>query len=454
EAGYRNFVLNDWEEAVGNARQNKMPVQNREYLLNCKNGDVRTVSVSAYIEEDTCIFLYQDFTDKKHAEVELIKAKEKAEEYDHLKSAFLANMSHEIRTPMNGILGFTRLLREPDLSGEAQQEYIMLIEKSGERMLNIINDIIDISKIESRVMKVNLTETNINNAIEYVYTFFRPETDRKGIKLIYTNSLLNHEAVIMTDREKLYSILTNLLKNAIKFTDMGTIEFGYQINNASPDEIDFFVKDTGIGIPKNRQSAIFERFIQADISDTRALQGAGLGLSISKAYVEMIGGRMWVESTEGKGSSFHFTVPVIHSVPESREVTTDIEKIDQDNQSKILKILIVEDDEISERLIRIGIQKYGKEILAAGTGTEAIEACRNNPDIDLILMDIKLPEINGYEATMRIRQFNTDVIIIAQSAYGLSGDREKALEAGCNDYISKPFAPGIISHLIKKYFPV
>jgi CheY-like chemotaxis protein len=141
-------------------------------------------------------------------------------------------------------------------------------------------------------------------------------------------------------------------------------------------------------------------------------------------------------------------------VPESMEVTTDIEKRDQDIQSRILKILIVEDDEISERLIRIGIQKYGKEILEAGTGTEAIEVCRKNPDIDLILMDIKLPEINGYEATRRIRQFNTDVIIIAQTAYGLSGDREKALQAGCNDYISKPFAPSIISHLIKKYFPV
>lgn len=237
---------------------------------------------------------------------DLTIAKEKAEESDRLKSAFLANMSHEIRTPMNGILGFAELLKDPGLSGEEQMDYIRIIEKSGIHMLKIINDIVDISKIEAGLMKVVIQEFNLNEQIEYIYNFFKPEAEAKGIKLICNNSLTSDDAILKSDREKIYAVLTNLVKNAIKYTNDGLIEFGY---TNKTDCIEFYVKDTGIGIPKGRQEAIFERFVQADIDDINVRQGAGLGLAIAKSYTEMLGGKIRVESDEGKGSAFYFTIP-------------------------------------------------------------------------------------------------------------------------------------------------
>lgn len=378
---------------------------------------------------------------------ELEKQKIKAEESDKMKSAFLANMSHEIRTPMNGILGFSTLLKEPKLSGEQQQKYIGIIETSGARMLNIINDIIDISKIEAGLMKVDIAESNLNTQIEYIYSFFKPEVEAKGMKLTFKNTLTAKEAIIKTDREKVFAILTNLVKNAIKYSNQGSIEFGY---NKKGDYIEFFVRDTGIGIPKDRQKAIFERFIQAEIEDKMARQGAGLGLAISKAYVEMLGGKIWVESQEGKGSTFYFTIP--YNEPFKKEI--DFEKFDVGDGSLNLKlkILIAEDDETSRQFLTIIADKYGEEIINVINGTETVEVCRNNADIDLILLDIQMPDLNGYEATRQIREFNKDVIIIAQTAYGLSDDREKALDAGCNDYISKPIDKNEFDALIQKYF--
>ncbi len=406
-----------------------------------------------------------DITPLKQVEQELLYAKERAEEGDRLKTAFLANMSHEIRTPMNGILGFAGLLKEPKLSGEEQQEYISIIEQSGARMLNIINDIIDISKIESGQMKISVSPTNINEQIEFIYHFFKQEADKQGLQLHFRKSLPAKLSIIRTDREKVYAIMTNLIKNAIKFTPKGTIEFGYLPGSVethapslqepslyTPNLLTFFVKDTGIGIPVGRQSAIFDRFIQADIGDKRAFQGAGLGLSISKAYIEMLGGKIWVESEEGKGSCFYFTLPYNNEPSELNYDNVGAITDDSTSQSSNLKILIAEDDETSELLITLGLKKYCKKFLTVKTGIEAVEICRNDPEIDLILMDIKMPEMDGYEATRQIRKFNNDVVIIAQTAYALIGDREKALAAGCNDYISKPFGGDLLVSIIKKHF--
>jgi PAS domain S-box-containing protein len=423
-----------------------------------KNGELywENVAISPILNSEGkvthFVAIKDDITENKKMLEELVAAKEKAEESDRLKTAFLANMSHEIRTPMNGILGFADLLKEPGLTGEKQQAYINIIEKSGTRMLNIINDIIDISKIEAGLMKLDINESNINEQIEYIYTFFKPEAENKKIMLSYKITLPSKGAIIKTDREKLYAILTNLVKNATKYTSEGSIEFGYNLRTDNcPVELEFYVKDTGVGIPKDRQEAIFERFIQADISDKRCYQGAGLGLSISKAYVEMLGGKIWVESEEGKGSTFYFTLP--YNV-ETKTETIDrkLELSGKNCDVRKLKIMIAEDDEISEMLIDSYIKMFGKEIVKARTGAEAVEACRNNPDMDLILMDIRMPDMGAYEAIRQIREFNKEVIIIAQTAYAQSGDREKTIESGCNDYIAKPIKNNELQALIQKYF--
>ena len=395
------------------------------------------------------IGISSDITERKHAEMELIKAKERAEESDRLKSAFLANMSHEIRTPMNGILGFTELLLEPDLSSQEKEAYINIVHQSGKRMLNTVNDIIEISKIEAGIVTVNLKDVDVRERIDELMHFFIPEAKKKGLKLILENEVPKAVTVISTDQNKLDSIFTNLIKNAIKYTQAGEIRVGCTVHE---NMIGFYVKDTGIGIPAKRQQAVFERFIKADILDKDARQGSGLGLSITKAYVEMLGGKIWLESEEGIGSTFYFTLPYVAEMQENGTIKNGISAIETGNMFNKLKILIAEDDVTSGLLISIHVRKFGNEIITVQTGTEAVEACRNNTDIDLILMDIQLPEMNGYEATRQIRQFNTEVIIIALTAFALTGDREKAMEAGCNDYISKPVKKDDLQELIQKHF--
>jgi len=403
------------------------------------------------------VHIVKDVTRSKQAESELIIAKEKAIESDRLKSAFLANMSHEIRTPMNGILGFTEFLKEPNLSTDDQQDFIQTIQISGERMLNTINNIVDISKIEAGLMSLAIEETNINKKIEFTYKFFKPEAERKGLQFMYKNGLPTENAIIRTDNEKVYGVLTNLIKNAIKFTYDGSIEFGYDIVEAqriAPLQhllsLQFYVKDTGVGIPKYLQQTIFERFRQGSNDLKRLYEGSGLGLAIAKSYVKMLGGEIWVESEEGNGSTFYFTIPYNPVLEEKTEIkgvdSLELKKV----QMKNLKILIVEDDEVSFSLLKRTIRKIGKEVLHAITGVEAVEACRSNPDLDLVLMDLRMPIMDGNEATRQIRQFNKDVIIIAQTAYAFTGDSDKALEAGCNNYITKPINMALLFELIKK----
>ena len=297
----------------------------------------------------------RDITEKKKMMADLIKAKEQAEESDRLKSSFLANMSHEIRTPMNGIMGFAELLKEQNLSGEEQQEYIHIIRKSGTRMLNIINDIMSISKVESGQMEVYISDTNINKQIDYLYTFFKPEAEQKGLQLFFKTPLPDKEAILCTDKEKIYSILTNLVKNAIKFTPSGSIEFGYERKDKN---LEFFVKDTGPGICEEQKNFIFERFRQGSESLSRNYEGAGLGLTISKAFVEMLGGKIWVESSEGKGSIFYFTIPYIGKT-KKRNLDKNLASTEKStNQINKLKILIAEDNQLSSLLLGKVIKKY------------------------------------------------------------------------------------------------
>jgi signal transduction histidine kinase/CheY-like chemotaxis protein len=386
--------------------------------------------------------------EKEKRSVELIEAKEKAEESDRLKSAFLSNMSHEIRTPLNGIIGFTELLKEPNLSSDEQQDFILTIQKSGARMLNTINNIVDVSQIESGLTKVNIMETSINEILEFTYKFFKREVETKGLQFRFNNGLSLKESSIKTDNGKVYGVLTNLVKNAIKFTNIGSIEFGY---TKKGKYLEFFVKDTGVGISQEQQQIIFERFRQGAESKSRSYEGSGLGLSIAKSYVEMLGGKIWVVSKEGKGSTFYFNIPYNTISKEEMELFNSGSTEPKEVQLKRLKILIVEDDEISYSLLLRILQNISKTILHAITGVEAVETCRKNPDIELILMDIRMPMMDGFEATRQIRHFNKTVIIIAQTAYAFAGDNSKAIKAGCNDFISKPIAKAKLKELINKY---
>jgi PAS domain S-box-containing protein len=424
-------------------------------IVRKRTGEIRFVHEKCLHERDEkgkivlSIGIVQDITERKQKELELINAKEKAEESDRLKTAFLSNMSHEIRTPMNGILGFAELLNNPHLSSDDQQKFVQIINSSGARMLNTINDIINISKIESGLVEANIDETNINEKIEFIYNFFKPEVENKKLHFSFKNGLQSKEAIIKTDNEKIYGILTNLVKNAIKFTKEGSIELGYELKG---EYLKFFVKDTGIGIFKKQKKIIFERFRQGNESNSRSYDGSGLGLSISKSYVRMLGGEIWVESEEGLGSTFYFTIPYNPVSEEKTVIENTFSENNKEVQLKKLKILIVEDDEVSYSLLKHLLKNINGEIMHAITGIEAVETCRTNTDLDLILMDIRMPMMDGHEATRQIRLFNKDVIIIAQSAYAFSGDKEKAIEAGCNSYITKPINKTLLTELFKSYF--
>lgn len=415
-----------------------------------KNGEKREVEASvSYIDfkDGKAIQgIIRDVTERKKMITDLVIAKEKAEESDRLKTAFLANVSHEIRTPMNGIMGFAELLKSPGMSGEQQQGFIDIIQASGNRMLETIDNLVDISKIETGQVKVKFAKTDISEQLEYLHNSFKPLAGEKGLQLKLRNTLSENHTVIMTDTQKLDSVLTNLIKNAIKFTDKGEIEIGC---SRSGKNLEFYVRDTGLGIPADKREAVFNRFVQADISDARAFEGSGLGLSIAKSYIEMLGGEMWLESEEGKGSTFFFTIPAnSDKYYEKQERLAGGEKEQQNELNRKLKILVAEDDEISYLYISMLLEEYGHEILHCITGTEAVETCKEHSDIDIVMMDIKMPGMDGYDAARCIREFNEDVVIIAQTAYALAGDKERALEAGCNGYISKPVKKGELFGLI------
>jgi PAS domain S-box-containing protein len=365
--------------------------------------------------------------------IELQKAKLKAEESDKLKTAFLTNMSHEIRTPMNAICGFARLLSRPNLDERQKQDFISIINDNSFQLLRIINDIVDISKIEAGQMTITQGKFNINESLDELFETFTPSVKTKSLDFICHKGLPNNRSHIISDENKIKLVFNNLLANAMKFTQAGTIEFGYEFAGS---HIKFFVKDTGIGIPDYAFEKIFERFHQIEDATLESRRGTGLGLPISKAYIEMLDGHIWVESELNKGSTFYFTIPYKPAEEETRKIVEN--EVLQPDGLLGKTILIVEDDGPNLFFLTEVLKDKGAIIISSMDGLDAVEQCKQNDKIDLILMDIKLPKLNGLDATREIRKINPKVIIIAQTAYAFSIDAEKSLEAGCNAYISKP----------------
>ena len=384
-------------------------------------------------------FVFDDITERKETENQLLSAKEKAEISDRLKTAFLMNLSHEIRTPMNAILGFLDLLKEPDLDDSQKNEYIDIVNKSGERLLDTINDIIEISRIEAGETELSDDLVEIDNMMQYYYNSFKKNAELKGLTFKLSLNASKDFSTVKADRGKLESILTNLIKNAIKFTKEGGIEIGYY---SEGNNLVVFVKDTGCGIPTDRFEVIFERFVQADTSVSRTHEGSGLGLAIVKAYTEAMRGKVWLESVVDKGSAFYVSFPIhIEKKPD-----VPAKSLPED-----LTILVVEDDELSYQYYEILLAPYCK-LIHERTGADAIDRIEKDKDISLILMDIKMPgKIDGFEATKLIREMDKEIPIIAQTAFAMEIDRQKAIQAGCNDYITKPVSRTNLLSIISKH---
>lgn len=390
------------------------------------------------------------FEDHRRNRFQLEKSKQKAEESDKLKSTFLANLSHEIRTPMNAIIGFSDLLLNENLSEDLKMKYLKIINSSGKSLVSIIEDLIEMSKIDAKLIVPNYKGLDIEKCVKELYNTLKVTVpDDKSIDFYIIESTDKLENNILTDEVKLKQIIVNLLTNAIKFTDNGHVAFGYSINKEE-QLLEFRVEDTGIGISKNDLKVVFDRFRRVEDDYSMSLSGLGLGLSISKAYVEMLGGEINVESVYGGGSVFKFTIPLIYEEYIVENNAVNEESLNKNADAKI--ILVAEDDNINFLLLKTILELKGHIVLRARNGQEVVDISRSNPAIDLIFMDIKMPVLDGYEAFEMIKKDNPDLIVIAQTAHSSSEVKERIMKAGFSGYITKPLDKEKIYEIIIKVF--
>jgi CheY-like chemotaxis protein len=347
---------------------------------------------------------------------------------------------------MNAIVGFTALLDDPELHPDNRKQFIDIIYQSSNQLLSIITDIVDISNIETGQTKVNISRINVNSTIQSLFDQYNLRAKQAGLLLKTNISLKDEEAFIETDSTKLIQILTNLINNSLKFTKSGSIEFGYSTRDGV---IEFIVRDTGIGISRDKQAKIFERFYQVENSSSRQYGGTGLGLSICMAYAEILGGSMKVESEIGKGSVFYLSLPFISSVKEAKP--TETPKIKPDGSFEGKTILVAEDDDINYLVIKKSLDPHNLKLIRAVNGEIAVEICRTNNSIDLVLLDLKMPVLGGLEAMKIIREFRPALQFVALTAYAFEADKKNALESGCCDYISKPFSKKELLEVLGKY---
>ena len=442
-----------WRNALRNFKKtwDEGYVKNLEFTINRADGSFFESEVSSgaiYNTEgkpESMVIIFKDISERKEAERTLREAKEKAEESDRLKTAFLSNMSHEIRTPMNAIVGFSDLLNNEHLKPGERAEFIAQINMGADNLMHLIDDIIDISKIEAGQIKVNMTECYLKSLLDEQMIMYRQHLeriDKTHIELKLHWGFDNEEVVIQSDPFRVKQIVTNLMNNALKFTEEGSVELGV---TQDAEMVKIFVKDTGIGIDPEKQSIIFDRFMQGHKSKSRLYGGTGLGLAISKNLTDLLGGEIGVESAPGEGSMFWFTLPKDHiEVMKKIEIPVD-KNLDYNWKGK--KILVAEDEPSNFQLISEVLKPTEVQIIWAKDGNETMELFGKHGDqLNLILMDIQMPEKNGYECTRMIKDVFPDIPVIAQTAYAMAGEKEMSIEAGCDDYIRKPIQ---VSQLIQ-----
>ena len=389
----------------------------------------------------------ENISENKKNEQDLLQAKEKAEESDRLKTAFLQNMSHEIRTPLNAISGFAGFLDMPDLSNEKRKSFVSIIQNSSEQLISIVTDILTISSLETNQEKLIIEKVCINDIIVDLLTIFKQSALNQNITLFTRQPLNNKQSEIYTDKAKITQIITNLLTNALKFTHEGYIEFGYKLKKEQDlAEIEFYVRDSGIGIEPELHEKIFERFRQAEMSINRRYRGTGLGLTISRCFSELLGGRIWVESILGKGSTFYFTIPY---KPVNDKTIRPLIKHNSNHKT----VIIAEDEEYNYQFIEELLHTMDLTLIHVKDGLETIELCKSNPTIILILMDIKMPKMDGHEAAKIIKELHPNIPIIAQSAYALEHERAR-YQGVFDDYITKPINADILKQKVIKFIDI
>jgi PAS domain S-box-containing protein len=427
-----------------------------EFLNKKKNGELfwELASISP-IFDTTCTVTHllavkEDITNRKQIENELKNAKEKAEENDRLKTKFLHNMSHEIRTPMNGIIGYSELLCDSDISAEKQKQYTQIITNSSNQLLRIIDDILEISQLETKQVKACDRTVCLNDLLFGLFSIFDMSAKEKKIPLYLKKGLPDDRSIIFTDEKKLSKIVSNLLENALKFTQTGYVEIGYKLEDST---IIIYVEDSGMGINPEMQELIFERFSQEEIGGSKLYGGLGLGLSIAKENIKLLGGTITLKSEKGKGSTFYISIPYKPALLVEKNCDSKTTTEVNDEIKNKYTVLVVEDEEVNYLYLEALLERYnrGIMILHSRNGLEAVEICKKNKQINLVLMDIKMPVMNGYEATKLIKEFRPDLPIVAQTAYSTTEDKEKAKSAGCDDFISKPIGRETLNFVVAKY---
>jgi len=396
-----------------------------------------------------CVLSMEDITLRKEYEKELLLSKTKAEESDRLKSAFLSNLSHEIRTPLNAIIGFSSLLTDSDLSVAEKKNLSDVLYKNSNDLLKIIENLIEISEIETGQLVIKKSECRLNKLMHDLQdTFLADDYKGKQVKLNVRTEVRSEDFTILTDPLRVKQVLMSLLSNASKFTERGFIEFGYAFKDEST--LMFYVIDTGIGIEPDKQKYIFNPFRQVDDSNTRKFGGMGLGLAISKHIVEKLGGKIWLTSIPGSGTTFYFTIPYIpvrfKFDPEPKEE----KKVSYDWKNKT--ILVADDIDSNYVYIKAAVKNTNVEVLWAKNGIEAVDLVKKNSSIDLVLMDIVMPDMDGFEATKQIKTFNSNIPVVCQTAYSSNENYKAALDCGFDSFMAKPIKVDGMLQIIDKFF--